>query len=93
MPPRKLPPDSIANIQVSDRTPPPPGTPYKPLTGRQLPGEGRLPLRELMTAALENSPNATIDIEVLSEELRALPMDAAAARLAAAGKAWVASLN
>jgi sugar phosphate isomerase/epimerase len=89
---RKLPPGLIANIQVSDRTPPPPGTPYKPLTGRKLPGEGQLPLRELITAALENSPEATIDIEVLNEELRGLPMDEAAARLAAAGKAWVASL-
>jgi hypothetical protein len=46
----------------------------------------------LITAALENSPEATVDIEVLNEELRALPMDEAAARLAAAGKAWVASL-
>lgn len=89
---RKLPPGLIRNIQVSDRTPQPPGTPYKPLTGRKLPGEGQLPLRELITAALENSPNATIDIEVLNEELRALPMDVAADRLAAAGKAWIASL-
>jgi len=89
---RKLPPGLIANIQVSDRTPLPPGTPYKPLTGRKLPGEGQLPLRELITAALENSPEATVDIEVLNEELRGLPMDEAAARLAAAGKAWVASL-
>lgn len=89
---RRLPPGTIRNIQVSDRTPPPPGTPYKPLSGRKLPGEGQIPLRELINAALENSPNATIDIEVLNDELRALPMDAAAARLAAAGKAWVASL-
>jgi sugar phosphate isomerase/epimerase len=89
---RKLPRGSIVNIQVSDRTPAPPGTPYKPLTGRKLPGEGQLPLRELMTAALENSPDATIDIEVLNEELRAMPMDEAAARLAAAGNALIATL-
>ncbi len=89
---RRLPAGLIANIQVSDRTPLPPGTPYKPLTGRKLPGEGQLPLRELITAALDNSPEATVDIEVLNEELRGLPMDEAAARLAAAGKAWVASL-
>lgn len=89
---RKLPPGLIANIQVSDRTPSPPGTPHKLFTGRKLPGEGQIPLRELMTAALENSPKATVDLEVLNEELRSLPMDEAAARLAAAGKAWVASL-
>ena len=87
-----FPPGLIANIQVSDRTPSQPGTPHRLFTGRKLPGEGQIPLRELITAALENSPKATIDLEVLNEELRSLPMDEAAARLAAAGKAWVASL-
>jgi hypothetical protein len=47
----------------------------------------------LITAALENSPDATIDLEVLNEELRSLPMDEAAARLAAAGRAWTESLQ
>jgi sugar phosphate isomerase/epimerase len=83
---RRLPRNCIANIQVSDRKPQPPGTPHKPMSGREIPGEGKLPLRELMTAALANSPAATIDIEVLSEDLRALPMDEAAARLAAGAK-------
>ena len=44
---RRLPPGLIANIQVSDRTPSPPGTPHRPLTGRKMPGEGQIPLREL----------------------------------------------
>jgi hypothetical protein len=45
-----------------------------------------------MDAALANSPDATADIEVLNEELRDLPTDEAAARLAAAVKAWRATL-
>jgi sugar phosphate isomerase/epimerase len=89
---RRLPPGAIANIQISDRTPPLPGSVYVPMTGRQMPGKGRLPLRDLMEAALANSPDATADIEVLNEELRDLPTDEAAARLAAAAKAWRATL-
>lgn len=90
---RRLPSGLIANIQISDRTPPQAGTPHQPLTGRQLPGEGTIPIRQLTEAALANSPDATIDIEVLNAELRSLPMDAAAARLAAAASAWSAKLS
>jgi sugar phosphate isomerase/epimerase len=91
---RRLPQGAIAGIQLSDRTPPPGGdTPYVPMTGRQLPGEGRLPLGDLIQAALENSPDATIDIEVLNDELRGLPWDEAAARLFAAATAWRESLS
>jgi sugar phosphate isomerase/epimerase len=89
----RLPPAAIANIQISDRTPPPPGSVFVPMSGRQMPGQGRLPLRALMEAALENSPAATADIEVLNEELRALSTDEAAARLGAAARAWRAALR
>jgi sugar phosphate isomerase/epimerase len=85
---RRLPPGAIANIQISDHTPPLPGSLYVPMTGRQMPGKGKLPLRALMGAALANSPNATADIEVLNEELRDLPIDEAAARLAVGVRAW-----
>jgi hypothetical protein len=37
---------------------------------------------------LENSPRATIDVEVLNDELRSLPVDEAAARLAASAATW-----
>jgi sugar phosphate isomerase/epimerase len=90
---RRLPPGAIAGIQLSDRNPPPPGTPHVPFSGRQLPGEGQLPLRQLVEAALENSPAATVDIEVLNDELRNLPPDDAAVRLAAAATAWRAGLD
>jgi sugar phosphate isomerase/epimerase len=90
---RRLPPGAIAGIQLSDRRRPPPGTPHVPFGGRLLPGEGELPLRELVEAALENSPAATLDIEVLNEKLRNLPPDQAAARLAAAATAWRAGMS
>jgi sugar phosphate isomerase/epimerase len=90
---RRLPAGSIAGIQLSDRRRPPPGTAHVPLSGRLLPGVGELPLRELVEAALENSPDATIDLEVLNDELRALSADDAATQLADAARAWRASLG
>lgn len=90
---RRLPPGAIAGVQLSDRVRPAPGTPHVPMGGRLLPGDGELPLRELVEAALENSPDATIDIEVLNDELRALPIDEAALRLADAAHAWRATLD
>jgi hypothetical protein len=89
---RRLPPGAIANIQISDRTPLLPGSVYTPMTGRQIPGKGRLPLRALMAAALANSPDATADIEALNEEFRDLPIGEAAALLAAAVQDWRATL-
>ena len=88
-----LPHGAIDGIQLSDRRKPPLGTPHIPFGGRLLPGEGELPLRELVEAALENSPTATLDIEVLNEELRNLPPAEAAAQLAAAATAWRASIS
>jgi sugar phosphate isomerase/epimerase len=89
---RRLPPEAIAGIHLSDRVPPPPGSRYEPQRGRLLPGEGQLPLGELVEAALNNSPRAYLEIEVLNHELAALPPDDVAGRLAAAARRWVASL-
>jgi sugar phosphate isomerase/epimerase len=88
---RRLPSGAIAGLQISDRTPPPPGSAHVPFQDRRLPGEGRLPLYELVGAALENSPGATLDIEVLNAELSSLPVDEAAARLAAGARSWLAT--
>jgi sugar phosphate isomerase/epimerase len=90
---RRLPRGALAAIQLSDRNPTPPGTKHIPLGGRELPGQGQLPLRDLIDAALENSPEATLDLEVLNDELRSLPAGEAAARLGAAATAWRASLS
>jgi sugar phosphate isomerase/epimerase len=88
---RRLPPDSIAGVQISDRTPPLAGSVHVPFQGRCLPGEGCLPLHDLMRAAFDNSPGATLDIEVLNVELSSMPVDVAAARLAAGARAWLAT--
>lgn len=85
-----LPPGAIGAFQLSDRVPPPPGTRYVPMTGRLLPGEGEMPLREIVRAALANSPGLTIETEVFSEELAGLDSDAAASRVAEAVRRWQA---
>jgi sugar phosphate isomerase/epimerase len=83
-----LPPNSIGGMQLCDRTPEPPGTPYVPMTGRRMPGEGELPLYDLVMAALTNSPGISIEVEVLNDELRALSPDEAASRVAASVQKW-----
>jgi sugar phosphate isomerase/epimerase len=90
---RRLPPGAIAGIQLSDRLRPSPGTPHVPFGGRLLPGEGELPLRELVEAALENSPPATLDIEVLNEEMQNLSPQQTADQLAAAATVWRATIG
>jgi sugar phosphate isomerase/epimerase len=85
---RALPQGAIGAFQISDRIEPPPGTAYVPMTGRLLPGEGELPLGEIMAAALANSPGITIEVEVFSEELANLSADGAAERAASAIATW-----
>jgi sugar phosphate isomerase/epimerase len=83
-----LPPGSLAGIQLSDRSRTAKATSHVPLTGRRLPGEGEMPLRDLVTAALANSPHATVDIEVLNDELKNLPPEQTAAVLSASANSW-----
>lgn len=83
-----LPAGMIRAFQLSDRTEPEPGEPYVPMSGRKLPGEGELPLGRIVSAALANNPDVTIEMEVFSEELLALPPGEAAARAARAASAW-----
>jgi sugar phosphate isomerase/epimerase len=89
---RALPPGAIGAFQLSDRKEPPPGTAYVPMTGRLLPGEGEQDLGGIVAAALANSPGITLEVEVFSEELGRLSAEAAAARTAAAIRAWRSSL-
>lgn len=83
-----LPPGMLGAFQLDDRSPPEPGAAYVPMTGRKLPGEGQLPLHELTAAALANNPRITAELEVFSDELKAMPTAAAAARVAAAVAVW-----
>jgi sugar phosphate isomerase/epimerase len=88
----RLPPGVIAGMQISDRVSPPPGAIYVPLGGRLAPGEGELPLGDIIRAALANSPGISAEVEVLNDELRNLPTDAVAARIAAAVARWRATI-
>ena len=58
------------------------------MSGRDLPGEGELPLHAIARAALANNPALTAEIEVFNDELRELALDAAVARVARAIAAW-----
>lgn len=86
-----LPPGSIGALQLCDRTEPAEGAPYVPMTGRDLPGQGELPLADIVAAARANSPGITAEIEVFSDELAAMSIDAAAERTAMAVAAWRAT--
>ncbi len=85
---RALAPGALVAMQLCDRIPEPAGTPYTPMAGRLMPGEGELPLYELVKAALANSPSITIEAEVINAELNAMSFDEAAASLASAIAAW-----
>lgn len=85
---RALPPGVIGSVQLCDGTPPGPGEPYVPMTGRDLPGEGPMPLHGMVEAALAKNPGITAELEVFSEELRSLSIDQATARAAAAVTKW-----
>jgi hypothetical protein len=58
------------------------------MTGRLLPGEGSLPLHDVVSVALANSHGLSAEVEVFSAELSALPFDLAAARAASAVHKW-----
>lgn len=90
---RALPAGMVGTFQLADRIAPAPGTAYVPMSGRHLPGEGELPLAEMVAAALANNPDLTLELEVFSEELAAMTPDAAAARTAAAVAAWRENLR
>jgi sugar phosphate isomerase/epimerase len=79
---RGVPRGLISGLQISDRREPPPGTPYAPMFGRLLPGDGELPLVPLLRDLLGREPGLTVGVEVFSEELKALTPQEAAARVA-----------
>jgi sugar phosphate isomerase/epimerase len=83
-----LPPSSIGALQLCDRIEPPAGAAYVPFKGRDLPGEGELPLPDIIAAARTNSPGITAEVEVFSDELASMSIDAAAERTAKAVKKW-----
>ena len=81
--PALLDPDAagwIGALQISDRTRAQDLVPYVPMSGRFLPGEGELPLADLLARVLAVHPDIPVGIEVISEEMRGRSAgDAAAA--------------
>ena len=73
----------IGGIQLSDRSPDQDAQPYVPRKGRKIPGDGALPLAELTARVRRAHPELPIGVEVLSDEIDALGLDAGARRLAA----------
>jgi sugar phosphate isomerase/epimerase len=89
---RRLPPNAIGGFQLDDRTRPQPGEAYVPMSGRDLPGEGELPLYDLTRAVLENTPGMSAEVEVFGAEFRGMAPDAAAERIKTAAQAWAKGL-
>jgi sugar phosphate isomerase/epimerase len=87
---RVLPPGAIAGLQINDRIAPPAAQGYVPMADRLLPGEGELPLVEVLGTLLPANPGLPVGVEVFSERLCALAPEAAAWRVAEATRAVLA---
>jgi sugar phosphate isomerase/epimerase len=86
-----LPAGTIAGLQVSDWTPPPPGAPFVMMTGRRMPGKGVLPLADIIAAARRNNPALLAMVEVLDSERALRPADAIMRETAQAMSVFAAS--
>ncbi len=79
----------VGALQLSDRTPEQDEEPYVPRRGRKIPGAGALPLAEITARVLAARSDLPIGVEVLSEEVDELGLDAGSRRLADAARAVV----
>lgn len=80
-------PDAVATIgavQLSDRSPEQDAEPYVPRKGRKLPGDGALPLREMVARVTAAHPDLPIGAEVLSDEVDDLGLLEGSRRVATA---------
>jgi sugar phosphate isomerase/epimerase len=66
-------PALIGGIQVSDRRKVQDTRPYVPMSGRYLPGEGELPLADILAPVLAAQPDLPVGVEVINDELKAMP--------------------
>jgi sugar phosphate isomerase/epimerase len=73
-------PALIGGLQVSDRCKIQDSQPYVRMSGRYLPGEGELPLMEILGPVMAAHPDLPVGVEVLNDELKAMPAAEAAAR-------------
>jgi sugar phosphate isomerase/epimerase len=87
-----LPPGSIKEFQLSDRAADENSRADSVQWGRLVPGEGAAPLAELIRAVRINAPGLSLNAEVFSQELQALPPQVAASRIAAGLRRIIASI-
>jgi sugar phosphate isomerase/epimerase len=90
---RQLPAETITAIQLSDRAATGRRSSHVPMRGRALPGQGQLPLADLVRSALANNPDVTIDVEVLNDELASRSPDEVARLLAESVRSWAATMR
>jgi len=84
---RALAPGVIKDFQISDRAANQDALPDSEQWGRLLPGEGVLPLAQIIRAVRANAPDLTVNAEIFSEELQQRePNDAAHAIAQALGR-------
>jgi sugar phosphate isomerase/epimerase len=77
----------VGGLQLSDRSPEQDREPYVPMKHRKLPGDGAVPLREIVDRVLARHPELPVGAEVLSDEVDALGLDEGSARIASALRA------
>ncbi|MBK7949775.1 MAG: sugar phosphate isomerase/epimerase [Deltaproteobacteria bacterium] len=90
---RALPPGAIADFQISDRSAAQDTLPDSVQWGRLLPGEGVLPLAEIVGIVLANAPQLTLNAEIFSEARQAQSPAEAARDIARALKQLVGALE
>jgi sugar phosphate isomerase/epimerase len=74
----------VGSLQISDRSSEQDREPYVPMRGRKLPGDGALPLAEIVRTIRAVRPDVSIGVEVLSDEMDLLGPRQGAGRLAQA---------
>lgn len=79
---RALPKGIIKEFQINDRAAHQNDLPDSDQWGRLVPGEGALPLVEIIRAVWDNAPGLPPNVEVFSKDLQAMEPDAAARRIA-----------
>lgn len=78
-----LPKGIIKDFQINDRAANQNELPDSEQYGRLVPGQGALPLIDIIRAVRNNAPELPASVEVFSHELQALDADTAAAEIAA----------
>lgn len=88
-----IPPEKIMLIQINDGKPPYGDLLHDTVSSRKLPGQGEFDLRGLLLTLQRLGVEAPISVEVLSDELAALPVEAAAKQAYDSAQALLQSIK